>query len=36
MALLIVSHFFGSKIGQATARQMEYPYPRSNRRRDAI
>jgi transcriptional regulator GlxA family with amidase domain len=35
MALLIVSHFFGSKIGQATARQMEYPYPRSNRRRDA-
>ena len=35
MALLIVSHFFGSKIGHATARQMEYPYPRSNRRRDA-
>jgi transcriptional regulator GlxA family with amidase domain len=35
MALLIVSHFFGSKIGQATARQMEYPYPRSNRRRNA-
>jgi transcriptional regulator GlxA family with amidase domain len=35
MALLIVSHFFGSKIGQATAHQMEYPYPRSNRRRDA-
>jgi transcriptional regulator GlxA family with amidase domain len=35
MTLLIVSHFFGSKIGQATARQMEYPYPRSNRRRDA-
>jgi transcriptional regulator GlxA family with amidase domain len=35
MALLIVSHFFGSKIGQATARQMEYPYPRSNCRRDA-
>jgi transcriptional regulator GlxA family with amidase domain len=34
MALLIVSHFFGSKIGQATARQMEYPYPRSNCRRD--
>ena len=34
MALLIVSHFFGSKIGHATARQMEYPYPRSNRRRD--
>ena len=28
MALRIVSHFFGTKIGQATARQMEYPYPR--------
>jgi transcriptional regulator GlxA family with amidase domain len=36
MALLIVSHFFGSKIGQATARQMEYPYPRSNRRRTLL
>lgn len=27
LALRIVSHFFGSKIGQATARHMEYPYP---------
>jgi transcriptional regulator GlxA family with amidase domain len=27
LALSIVSHFFGSEIGQATARHMEYPYP---------
>ena len=27
MALRIVSHFFGSKVGQSTARHMEYPYP---------
>ncbi len=27
LALRIVSHFFGPKIGQATARHMEYPYP---------
>ena len=33
MALRIVSHFFGTKIGQATARQMEYPYPNQNDRR---
>lgn len=33
MALRIVSHFFGTKIGQATARQMEYPYPHQNDRR---
>jgi transcriptional regulator GlxA family with amidase domain len=33
MSLRIVSYFFGTKIGQATARQMEYPYPRSDRRR---
>ena len=32
MALHIVSHFFGTKIGEATARQMEYPYPQSNKR----
>jgi transcriptional regulator GlxA family with amidase domain len=32
MALHIVSHFFGTKIGEATARQMEYPYPQSNQR----
>jgi transcriptional regulator GlxA family with amidase domain len=32
MSLRIVSYFFGTKIGQATARQMEYPYPRSDRR----
>jgi transcriptional regulator GlxA family with amidase domain len=33
MALRIVSHFFGTKIGQATARQMEYPYPHQRNRR---
>ena len=33
MALRIVSHFFGTKIGQATARHMEYPYPHHNDRR---
>jgi transcriptional regulator GlxA family with amidase domain len=33
MALRIVSHFFGTKIGQVTARQMEYPYPHQNDRR---
>jgi transcriptional regulator GlxA family with amidase domain len=33
LALLIVSHFFGTKIGQATARQMEYPYPQNDQRR---
>src|SRR5919108_3533075 len=27
LALYIVSHFFGTEIGQATARQMKYPYP---------
>jgi transcriptional regulator GlxA family with amidase domain len=27
LALRIVSHFFGIKIGKATARHMEYPYP---------
>ncbi|HYO05748.1 MAG TPA: DJ-1/PfpI family protein [Phototrophicaceae bacterium] len=27
LALRIVSHFFGSNVGQATARHMEYPYP---------
>jgi transcriptional regulator GlxA family with amidase domain len=32
MALRIVSHFFGNKIGQATARHMEYPYPHHNDR----
>lgn len=33
MALRIVSHFFGTKIGQATARHMEYPYPQNDQRR---
>jgi transcriptional regulator GlxA family with amidase domain len=33
MALRIVSHFFGTKIGQATASHMEYPYPHRNDRR---
>ena len=32
LALRIVSHFFGIEIGQATARQMEYPYPNSDQR----
>lgn len=36
LALRIVSHFFGTEIGMATARQMEYPYPRNNRRRNNI
>lgn len=33
LALRIVSHFFGTEIGQATARQMEYPYPQNDQRR---
>jgi transcriptional regulator GlxA family with amidase domain len=32
MALRIVSYFFGIKIGEATARHMEYPYPYHNDR----
>lgn len=32
LALRIVSHFFGTSVGQTTARQMEYPYPNSDRR----
>ena len=32
LALRIVSHFFGTSVGHATARQMEYPYPNSDRR----
>lgn len=32
LALRIVSHFFGTEVGQATARQMEYPYPNSDQR----
>jgi transcriptional regulator GlxA family with amidase domain len=35
LALRIVSHFFGSEVGQATARHMEYPYPiKDHLRRD--
>lgn len=30
LALRIVSHFFGSNVGQATAKHMEYPYPTTN------
>ena len=30
LALRIVSHVFGTEVGQATARQMEYPYPNSD------
>jgi transcriptional regulator GlxA family with amidase domain len=32
LALRIVNHFFGIEIAQATARQMEYPYPQRDRR----
>jgi transcriptional regulator GlxA family with amidase domain len=32
MALHIVSRLFGTKAGEATARQMEYPYPQNNQR----
>ena len=33
LALLTVSHFFGTEIGVATARQMEYPYPQNDQRK---
>jgi transcriptional regulator GlxA family with amidase domain len=33
LALRIVSYFFGTEIGVATARQMEYPYPQNDQRR---
>ncbi|MGN6709826.1 MAG: DJ-1/PfpI family protein, partial [Candidatus Nitrosocosmicus sp.] len=33
LSLRIVSHFFGSEVGRATARHMEYPYPQENIRR---
>ena len=33
LSLRIVSHFFGSEVGMATARHMEYPYPQENKRR---
>jgi transcriptional regulator GlxA family with amidase domain len=32
LALRIVSHFFGTEVGKATARHMEYPYPQSDQR----
>jgi len=32
LALRIVSHVFGTEVGQATAHQMEYPYPNSDQR----
>jgi transcriptional regulator GlxA family with amidase domain len=32
MALHIVSYLFGTKTEEATARQMEYPYPQNNQR----
>ncbi len=32
LALRIVSHVFGTEVGQATALQMEYPYPNSDQR----
>ena len=33
LALRIVSHFFGTEIGMATALHMEYPYPHTDQRR---
>lgn len=33
LALLIVRFFFGTEIGVATARQMEYPYPQNDQRK---
>jgi transcriptional regulator GlxA family with amidase domain len=33
LALRIVSHFFGTEVGEETAQHMEYPYPQSNTRR---
>jgi transcriptional regulator GlxA family with amidase domain len=33
LSLHIVSHFFREEIAKSTARQMEYPYPKKNRRR---
>jgi transcriptional regulator GlxA family with amidase domain len=30
LTLYIVSHFWGVEVGQATARHMEYPYPKTN------
>ena len=36
LALRIVSHVFGTEVGQATARQMEYPYPISDQRSNII
>ncbi|HSF00516.1 MAG TPA: DJ-1/PfpI family protein, partial [Nitrososphaeraceae archaeon] len=32
LALRIVSHYFGTEVGKATARYMEYPYPNSDQR----
>jgi transcriptional regulator GlxA family with amidase domain len=32
LALRVVSHFFGTNIGQATASHMEYPYPNTDQR----
>jgi len=33
MALRVVSRYCGERVGRATARHMEYPYPDDNRRR---
>jgi transcriptional regulator GlxA family with amidase domain len=35
LALRIVSHFFGTEVGEATAQHMEYPYAQSNTRRSS-
>jgi transcriptional regulator GlxA family with amidase domain len=33
MALKVVTRYFGESVGRATARHMEYPYPKDNARR---
>ena len=36
MALRVVAHHLGESVARATAKQMEYPYPKDNRRRVEI
>lgn len=33
LALFLVSHFYGIEVGRATARHMEYPYPKDNQKK---
>ena len=30
LSLKIVSYYFGTKVGQSTARYMQYPYPKND------